>query len=262
MIVAHPGHELLVHHWLETRKPLYFCLTDGSGHIGKSRLNSTSKVLHTVGAIQGPIYGRFTDMEVYKLLLEGEIEVFKQLLHELATSLITHNISIVAGDAPEGTSPTHDLCRSLIDAAISAVERTTGRRITNYEFVLESHPSECPLELRREALWLELDEAALERKLEAAMGYPELRGETDQGLKHYGKNAFSLECLRPSTAAVAFLKFEHEAPAYERYGRDGVERFGKIFGKYEEVITFKNHVQPMLQAINEAARDFVLTKEG
>jgi hypothetical protein len=259
LIVAHPGHELRVHHWLETRRPVYFCLTDGSGAADKSRMDSTSKLLRQTGATPGMIYGRFTDREVYQHLLDGRCEVFAKLLAELAESLIDHDISVVAGDAPEGVSPTHDLCRYLIDAAVSAVQLTTGRSMANYEFVLDSPPNDCPPDLRSEALWLQLDEAALDRKLHAALDYAELRGETEEGLKHYGKNAFALECLRPSTTVTALLKFEHEAPAYEHYGRDGVERFGKSFGRYEEVITFQKHVKPMIQAINKAASEFVPT---
>lgn len=261
LVVAHPGHELRVHHWLETLCPLYFCLTDGSGSVGKSRMDSTTKVLQHVGSRPGTIYGRFTDREVYQLLLEGRHEVFVNLLDELANSLITHDISVVAGDAPEGASPTHDLCRYLIDASLSAIKISTGRRITNYEFVLDSPPDDCPPDLRSEAIWLQLDEAALDRKLQAALGYSELRGETEEALKYYGKNAFALECLRPSTASAAILKFEHEAPAYERYGKEGVERHGKTFGKYEEVITFQKHLKPMIQAINEAACNFIPANE-
>lgn len=257
LIVAHPGHELRIYHWLEMHKPLFFCLTDGSGRAGQSRMDSTSKVLQQVGSTHGSIYGRFTDQDLYRILLDGSCDVFTGLVQELAGALIEHDISLLAGDAPEGATPTHDICRYLIDGAVSAVERTTGRSITNYEFVLDSPPDDCPPELRSEALWLRLDEAALNRKLQAALGYMELRGETEEGLKLYGKNAFALECLRPSTASTSLKKFEREPPPYERYGKEGVERFGKSFGKYEDVITLQKHVKPMVQAIDEAARNFI-----
>jgi hypothetical protein len=44
-MIAHPGHELRVHHWIERTRPLVFVLTDGSGHTGVSRLASTTAVL-------------------------------------------------------------------------------------------------------------------------------------------------------------------------------------------------------------------------
>jgi hypothetical protein len=257
LIVAHPGHELRVFHWMENHQPLYFCLTDGSGREGQSRMGSTATLLERVGASQGTIFGRYTDREIYQFLLEGRHEVFAGLLKELAEGLIAADIRVVAGDAPEGANPTHDLCRYLIDGAVAVAERALAHRIANYEFVLDAPPNDCPPELRSSAVWVHLDEAALDRKLEAALAYTELRGETEEGLKYYGKKAFAIECLIPSTTSGAVEKFEHEAPAYERYGREGVERFGKSFGKYEDVITFQKHVKPAVRVIEEAARDFV-----
>ncbi|TIU68722.1 MAG: hypothetical protein E5W25_11970, partial [Mesorhizobium sp.] len=50
LVVAHPGHELRVHHWMETAKPLVLVLTDGSGHLGVGRLDRTAEVLAGAGA--------------------------------------------------------------------------------------------------------------------------------------------------------------------------------------------------------------------
>jgi len=219
-------------------------------------MDSTAALLDKIGSERGPIFGRIPDKELYRFLLEGRKEVFVGLLRELAEELIKNEITTVAGDAPEGVTPVHDLCRYVIDAAVAAVERINGRRITNYEFVLDSPPNDCPAHLRAEALWLKLDEAALERKLQAALAYAELRAETEEGLRVYGKNAFTLECLRPSTGAASLERFQHEAPAYERYGREGVERFGKQFGKYEKVITFREHVWPVALAMTEVVSSF------
>lgn len=257
LVVAHPGHELRIHHWMETVRPLYFCLTDGSGKEGIGRMESTSKLLRATGAAPGTIYGRLTDKQVYQALLAGQSDIFTELATELAKALLAHEVEVVSGDAPEGINPTHDLCRFLIDEAVTVVESVTGRRVRNQEFVLDSPPTDCPKELVSEALWLRLDEEALNRKLQAAMDYPELRGETEEGLRLYGKQAFSLECLRPSTTRMAMESFEKEPPAYERFGREGVERFGKKFGQYEQVITFQGHVKPMVQSIKRACQALI-----
>jgi len=50
LIIAHPGHELRVHHWLEKTRPLVFVLTDGSGRTAQSRLHSTTRILERAGA--------------------------------------------------------------------------------------------------------------------------------------------------------------------------------------------------------------------
>ena len=31
LVIGHPGHELLVHGWLEVARPIVFVFTDGSG---------------------------------------------------------------------------------------------------------------------------------------------------------------------------------------------------------------------------------------
>lgn len=257
IVVAHPGHELRVHHWLETNRPVVHCLTDGSGRIGRSRTSSTSKLLRNAGAREGTIFGRFTDREVYRALLAGECAIFEGVLTELTESLIAEGVTMVAGDAPEGANPTHDLCRCLIDQAVAAVERTTGRLLDNYEFVLDGPPEDCPAELRDRALSIRLDDVTLRRKLCAAHDYAELRGETEEALSVYGEQAFAVECLRPPTTRFAWERFEREPPPYEHYGREGVERFGKSFGGYEEVITYRRHVKPVIQAIEVASRRFV-----
>ena len=37
VVVGHPGHELMVYHWIESHRPLYCCLTDGSGGAAESQ---------------------------------------------------------------------------------------------------------------------------------------------------------------------------------------------------------------------------------
>jgi hypothetical protein len=69
LVVAHPGHELRVYGWTARERPLVCVLTDGSGYAAGSRLGGTTALLTALGAAPGPIYGRFTDRELYDLLL-------------------------------------------------------------------------------------------------------------------------------------------------------------------------------------------------
>ena len=64
LVVGHPGHELMVHGWLEAARPLVMVLTDGSGHAGVSKYASTAALMARAGATPGPIFGRFTDVEI------------------------------------------------------------------------------------------------------------------------------------------------------------------------------------------------------
>src|SRR5262245_32746620 len=79
LIIAHPGHELRVHRWLEVARPLVCVLTDGSGHTDCSRLASTTAVLERTGCTPGPVYGRLTDRSLYKAILGGDVDLFGSL---------------------------------------------------------------------------------------------------------------------------------------------------------------------------------------
>src|ERR1700722_14414337 len=179
LVIAHPGHELRVHHWLEKSKPLVLVLTDGSGRTGQSRLASTSHILQTAGATPGPVYGRFSDATIYDAILHGRQEVFSSLPEEIADELIAAKIDLVAGDALEGYNSSHDLCRYLIGPAVELAQYKSGRQIKNFDFLLTGRPDECPADLRANAITMLLDNAAVDRKLAAARGYPELGQEVE-----------------------------------------------------------------------------------
>ena len=245
IIVAHPGHELRVFHWMEQARPLYCCITEGSGGAASSRMPSTDEVLTRVGAQAGPIYGRFPDKEIYRLLIGGRAEVFVALARELADALVAAGIEHVVGDAAEGFNPTHDVCRFVIDGAVAIVRARTGRELGNQDFVLDSQPDSCPDAVRASATWIRLDDAALERKIDAAMQYPELRDEVQMALARYGRPAFAIECLRPVTTRLRLEAFARELPAYERYGEQRVRE-----GRYDQIIRYRQHVLPVWAAID------------
>ena len=251
VVVAHPGHELVIHHYLERRRPLYFCLTDGSGGTGQSRLASTSRLLHGVGAFRGSIYGRFSDKEVYRILLDRRVDVFVDLVNELAGNLIDADIECVAGDAMEGFNPAHDLCRALIDSAVAIVGMRTGRFLQNYEFAVHGDPVADPADA---LIRLKLDERALERKIDAAMAYREVIGEVHDALDRFGRQAFAVECLRSSSASAMLEQFESTPPAYESIGERRVSE-----GRYREVVRYREHVLPVISALGIGIPDSALS---
>jgi hypothetical protein len=244
VVVAHPGHELIIYHWIEQHHPIYCCLTDGSGGHATSRLTSTTRLLNNVGASVGPIYGRYPDTQVYRLLLDGRVDVFVALANELATALEEAGVDCVAGDAVEGFNPAHDVCRLIVDGAVGIIRRRTGREVRNYDFPLDG-PPQPP---RQGSIVVRLDEAALERKLAAARAYPEMRAEVDAALGRYGRQAFAMECLGPAATSLHASRFEQEVPDYERYGARRVTE-----GRYSEIIRYRDHVRPVAVAIKDAA---------
>jgi hypothetical protein len=242
LVVAHPGHELRVHSWLERARPTVFVLTDGSGHGRSSRLASTERLLRAAGATPGAIFGRFSDREIYRLLLEGETEVLAELARELAAALVDLKVEMVAADALEGYNPTHDLCRVLTDAAVTLAARPGGPAPTLYEFPLTGASGAGPQVPG--ALRLTLDDAALARKLAAARAYPEMAEEVERALAGHGEEGFREECLRPVDPALTIEERAGSPPFYETYGERQVAA-----GHYSRVLRLHEHFLPAARAL-------------
>jgi hypothetical protein len=244
LIVAHPGHELRVHGWLERARPTGFVLTQGDGAAGASRLQSTSAVLTGAGASIGGVYGILKDREIYTALLERRHDLFIEIAESLAAALIEARADYVASDAEEGYNPSHDVCRYVASAAARLAARTSGREIRGFDFPLIARPDTCPRELCARALWVQLDDDALDRKLSAAAGYAELAHEVDSALTAFGSGAFRTECLRPWTARAVD---DESPPFYERYGEQQVA--ARV---YAEVIR-REHLLSVRQALSRHA---------
>jgi hypothetical protein len=169
--------------------------------------------------------------------------VFVGLAEELASALEQTGVDCVAGDAVEGFNPTHDVCRLIVDGAVSIVRRRTGREMRNYDFLLHGSP-----ELSRPgSIVVRLDEPALAQKLAAAHAYDEMRAEVEAALRRYGRQTFAIECLRPVTRQLDASRFERDLPDYERFGERRVSE-----GRYLEIIRYRDHLRPIVTAIENA----------
>jgi hypothetical protein len=240
LVIAHPGHELRVHHWLERARPQVFVLTDGSGHTHHSRLARTTALLELKGAAPGRIYGRLSDRELYRAILAADADLFAALVEELAEALDDAAVDYVAGDAVEGFNPGHDICRLIVNAALMRVEAERGRWPGNFEFTLEGPPDACTPQDRDHAIVVALDESAYRRKLDATRAYTEVAVDVTRIVKSHDVGAFRVECLRPVRYGLDISRrFEHPA-TYEGYGEKQVAA-----GFYAQVIRFRDHVAPL-----------------
>lgn len=265
LIVAHPGHELAILGWLERARPAVFVITDGSGRDGVSRIASTAEILRRTGAEPGPIFGRFAEREVYAALLAGDAALFVALAEELAGHLVEGDFDIVVGEAAEGFQPTHDVCRMVVDAACELARRDLGRPLEGYEFVLFSRQAKCPVEDRDGAIWIELDDAALAKKLGLASQYRELAAEyhaavsgdlsavldrfpqlaalAAQRVGELGPEAYRIECLQPIPPGLR-SSAPAETPFFELYG-EALQGAGQV----RQVIRFEEHLAPIAAAL-------------
>jgi hypothetical protein len=249
LVAAHPGHELRVYGWLERERPEVFVLTDGSGSTGKSRVSSTAETLRRAGARQGSVFGRFSDRELYEVILEGQVEVLTGLARELADAFSERRMERVAADAIEGFNPSHDICRLVTDTAVALARRRTGRAIASYDFLLEGRPDAGPVNGSSGVLRLELEDGALDRKLTAARAYPEMADEVERALAGHGTEAFRIECLRPADPEADVEALIEDPPYYERYGERQVAA-----GRYPRVLRFREHFLPLARALRELGR--------
>jgi hypothetical protein len=246
LVVAHPGHELRVFGWLEATRPRVYVMTDGSGRTGNSRLGSTARILDNVDATTGGMFGRFTDQAVYQAILRHDYQFFTVIARELADEFVREGIDYAAGDAEEGYNTTHDICRLVLNAAVEIASIQGGKQIGNYDFLLMGQPALCPDDQSDRAIWFQLDDATMDRKLTAANNYPELAAEVETAIRENGESAFRIECLRPVESDGE--RFATEEPYYELYGRQQVAA-----GHYEKIISYGEHIRP----IAEALRDYV-----
>lgn len=255
LVIAHPGHELRVHGWLETTVPAVWILTDGSGHTGRSRIDSTTRVLEPTGAVPGPVYGYMSDADLYNSVLGFDHRPFINLVDNLAASILHEQVDCIAGDAEEGYNPGHDICRLIINAAVKLVKRKSSEPIRNYDFTLVGPPDQCPEDLRDHSLWLNLDDEAFARKLSAAHNYSELQAEVETALNGAGNealitgvtdaNRFRVECLRPVNSHSLAIRSLDDPPYYEQYGEKQVKS-----GYYKQVLRYSEHMLPLARALD------------
>lgn len=245
--MAHPGHELRVFGWLESNRPLLFVLTDGSGHSGVSRLESTTKIATQTGATPGGIYGKFSDADIYRALLNHDFELFIKLAEELAERLVSEKTASVAGDASEGYNSGHEACRLIIDAAVEMARVRHDHVIENFDFRLvgppcERYRHECDFGTR-----LYLDEEAFARKMVAIYSYPELAAEVEAQLSKTSLDFFRTECLHQVDRSSLYESLVEAPPFYEQYGEQQVAA-----GLYREVIRHREHLRPLADALRQS----------
>lgn len=246
LIVAHPGHELRVHGWMEKARPVVCVLTDGSGHTGEGRLESTARVLKRVEASQGPVFGVVSDRGIYSALMNGDIQFFIDVAEQLCSSIVALHADCIVGDCVEGYNPSHDVCRLVINAAVRMARESSRKMISSFEFALVGDPRACPENLRSDALINMLDDEALARKLEAANHYPELKHEFEAAVEKFGVELFRVECLRPVDVSDWIGWTSSEKPFYEVHGERRVAE-----GIYDSVLRFKDHVLPVAEALRD-----------
>lgn len=239
LLIAHPGHELRLHHWLELARPTVFVLTDGSGGTGRSRMPSTITVLNQSGARGGTVLGPFTDHQIYEAIMNRDTDRLARLTSELAVAFAAADL--VVTDAQEGYNPTHDLCHVIAELAAERASQIAGRTIPLYDYAVTERfeTSVCDGEIV-----IKLDDEAFARKLAASYGYSELRSEVEEMLREHGHEHLKIEVMREAAVPKTGVK-----PFYETRGEQQVAA-----GRYQSVLRYRDHFAPFVDALITAVR--------
>ena len=276
LVTAHPGHELCLFGWLKQARPRVYVLTDGSGGAAEPRLPWTTELIETTRSSTGNIYGRITDARVYRAMLARDTGFFIELAEDLTEVLTLGRFDYVVCEAVEGYNPTHDMCRMLTGAALARSNHRSDHHTQGYEFsLIKRGPShnDAPQE---DSIYLRLDDAELDEKINTMRAHPHLRDEVNAGLdgealralRDYPELAAEVQSLVEGMGPEAF-RFEHlrkiyeavmpttpSIPFYERYGEMLVRS-----GRYNQAIRFTEHMAPIVESLRDFAdkRENILT---
>ena len=246
LVIAHPGHELRLFGWLCDARPDVFVLTDGSGHSGPPRIESTRRLLEGVGARPGSLFAAYTDQQVYRGLLNGNSSMFVYMATALISSLRRGRYSMVVADPFEGYNPCHDLCSVLSNVAVRYVTSTFGRTIRLFDYALTGHSD---LRSSESLITMRLSAEMLRRKRAAAQSYAELLNEVESAVRTEGESAYGEEILRE----LRLEEFPADAlscpPFYERYGEQQ-----RAAGRYATIIRYADHFLPIAGTLSTLAR--------
>jgi len=229
LLVAHPGHELLLHGWIAATKPVVHVVTDGSR---QARLDATAALLRDAGARPGTIFGRLSDQEAYAMILERNTALLFSIVAELAAAIEAERPAMIVSDAAEGYNPVHDLCRLIAGAAVAAA----GAGTRHYEYAVVESP-----DLSDADIVFELDDDAYAAKIESARRHAAMLPDVDDMLSQHGAEAYRVERFR----RVADWTEISDAPAlYERFGEERVAAH-----RYTRVIRRAEHIVPLRDAL-------------
>jgi hypothetical protein len=238
LLMAHPGHELMLHHWMERHRPTVFALSDGSGSLGVARVERSERVIAASGATIGPVFGLLPDAAWYRAIVAQDAAPFARVIEAMTAGEAPR---AVVSDSIEYFNPLHDLCCVVAHVAVRRIN-ARGGRVQHLDYPIEAAADHEPCER------LALDGPALARKHAAIANYEELQREVERRSAGMNLDDLGHETLHPARCLEMWPEKLDFEPLYEKYGR---MRVGT--GVYRDVITYADHVRPLAMRLLERA---------
>ena len=245
-VMAHPGHELRVHSWLNRLQPQVILITDGSGRGGADHVALSACTIDQSGASLNAASAQWTDHQAYNHILTCNAVAVSKAINDVAQELAMHSIEWVICDAIEGFNPVHDLCSVMAVQASSIAERATGKAIKCVDFPLEGPPESATQTGERSELKLNLSDEEWRAKREAIAQNSALQFEIDRGFRLYGERAFRTEVLTPVNIKKSLSWLAQNKPFYEVHGEKRVQE-----GVYKNVLRYREHFLPLVEQVSD-----------
>jgi hypothetical protein len=235
LILAHPGHELRIHHWLEINKPRVYLLTDGSGGKEQSRTHYSEQIIQQTGSARGSVFGDISDKVWYKALTDSDFGFIRSILEAIEADLPDAESYQIVADAVDGYNPVHDLA-SAMGVALQRRLEVRGKLAKLY------FSAAVPSARGKTVLDLVLDHAAKGRKLKALAHYTPLAEEARRILEQ-DETAINREYIIQQDTDWSDLAI----PQWEEIGSQRVAA-----GTYQSCLTAKDHFQPAVLDLLDA----------
>jgi len=238
LLIAHPGHELLLHGWLQTERPVVAAITDGSGGSGFDRTAYSRAVIESAGGSCSAIFGVLSDRECYASILGQDNTVFGIWLSRLTDEIVRLSSPVLICDPLEFYNPMHDLVNALGHAAARAAEARLLRPVEVLSYpIIRPHPGS-------KAVTVPLSSKASEQKWNAAKQYAPLSAEVE-AFDHVLRSAVETLFL---DEAFAWPDASPEPVGYELVGRNRIQS-----GRYSDLITYADHVAPIARNLLQSS---------
>lgn len=180
LAVAHAGHELRLHGFIEQAKPYMFILTDGSSDKASPRMGYSQIYASNLFPEQKDTFMTFSlgnlskeekyikDSQLINEMMSGRTEFFEMYAGEMAHIMIEKQIDYVVCDASEDADVAHEIGVILTDVAIRLVEKMSRKKIMRYEYAVTKPYNH---DLTEDCIHIVLDEPMAQRKIEELSKY-------------------------------------------------------------------------------------------
>ncbi len=286
LCIAHPGHELRLHGFLEQAKPFVFILTDGSHRTQQDMMMDSirsidravkqnvklsiaylqsaksKKIFKLCDHSAAPDEQHLKDTQIYSEILSLHTGIFHAFIKAISTNLIKYKITHVVADSSEGYNVCHEIVRIMTDIAIEQVKKKTGQTILSYDYAIEKPYNEG---ITEDCIHVQLDEMQLDRKMNAILKYPFALTDLKPNISMDNTVMLQLRQMKDGNKVIKemmqevnsdFLKNEYlrpyivtepkDKPIYETMGEKAVAA-----EKYPAVITYAEHLKPLKEKLRQ-----------